>query len=206
MRKLLSLVLCACMLHGMAHGAGTPLPARDLIVELRQVEEGREDGSSYSAGSATHALWEPQAVQVRNGEKATLRMNDAIPMQWTTSASTQLPSAAGAYAQPHSAAVSSVTQALAWFAAGQSLTVQPKWLGGNKPATLEIEVQRVAVGQRLGEELPKQTRNMVSTTVTVVLAEWVTVARTGSAPKAGSYSSESASQVRRLLQVRVMAP
>ena len=90
--------------------------------------------------------------------------------------------------------------------AGQSITVQPKWPGSNKPATLEVEVQRTAVGQRVGAELPKQTRNSVSTTITVPLAEWVTIAATGKAPKPGVYSSESGLQVRRLLQVRVMAP
>ena len=42
------------------------LPKRDLTVEVRQIEEGREGGSSYSAGSADPTVWEPQMVQVRN--------------------------------------------------------------------------------------------------------------------------------------------
>jgi hypothetical protein len=159
-------------------------------------------------------------VQVRNGEKAQLHMLDAVPMQWTQSVSTAtLPSTAptatrqGAQTagqtatQPGAMANAvGVTNALTWFDAGQSITVQPKWPGGNKPATLEVEVQRTAVGQRVGAELPKQTRNSVSTTITVPLAEWVTIAATGKAPKPGVYSSESGLQVRRLLQVRVMAP
>lgn len=208
MKTLLCAALLAAVLGGTGHAAEPPLPKRDLTVELRQIEEGREGGSSYSAGSNEDALWEPQTVQVRNGEKATLRMNDAIPMQWTQSVSTQAPqgnSGANANAgQPNGGA--SVNNALAWFDAGQSVTVLPRWVGGNKPATLEIEVQRATVDPRNGADLPKQTRNTVSTTITVPLAEWVTVAATGRAPRAGSYSSESGLQTRRLLQVRVMAP
>ena len=140
-------------------------------------------------------------MEVRNGEKAGLRMNDAIPMQWTQSASAANPAAANA-----ANAGGSVTNALAWFDAGQSVSVQPRWAGGNKPAVVEIEVQRAAVEQRMGADLPKQTRNTVSTTVTLPLAEWVTIATTGALPKAGVYSSEAGLKVRRLLQIRVMAP
>ena len=214
----------ACMMLGFAlqcgpvHAADAPLPKRDLTVELRQTEEGREAGTHYSAGTADNSLWEPQTVQVRNGEKALLRMNDAIPMQWTQSVSGAAPgsnssSNSGATATGSSTnvnvisnAASGVTNALVWFDAGQSISVLPKWPGGNKPAIVEIEVQRATVDQRGGADLPRQTRNTVSTTLTVPLAEWVTIAATGKAAKAGTYSSESALQVRRLLQIRVMAP
>ena len=211
-----SILLCGVLLWGLAQGADAPLPKRDLTVELRQIEAGREGGSSYSAGSADNKLWEPQELQVRNGEKALLRMNDAIPMQWTQSASGQNPASAAAGGAEASGAgnttnvnvnpAASVTNALAWFDAGQSISVQPKWPGGDKPAVVEIEVQRASVEPRMGADLPKQSRNSVSTTITVPLAEWVTIAATGRAPRAGSYSSESGLQVRRLLQLRVMAP
>lgn len=201
--------LCATSLQA----AEPALPKRDLTVELRQIEEGREGGSSYSTSDADNPLWEPQMVQVRNGEKAALRMNDAIPMQWTQSVSgptsaTGNGSAGGAAntTQVNVNAASGVSNALTWFDAGQSMSVQPKWAGGSKPVTLEIEVQRAAVDQRMGADLPKQTRNTLSTTITAPLAEWVTVAATGKAPRAGSYSSEAGLQKRRLLQVRVMAP
>jgi hypothetical protein len=157
-------------------------------------------------------------VQVRNGEKALLRMNETIPMQWTQSVSGAVPgsnqakaagSATSGNGSPisiNTPAVSGVTQAVAWFDAGQSISVTPKWPGGNKPAVVEIEVQRAAVDPRMGADLPKQTRNTVSTTLTVPLAEWVTIAATGRAVKAATYSSESGLQGRRLLQIRVMAP
>jgi len=207
-----TVMLLISLLCGAAHGADTALPKRDLTVELRQIEEGREGGSSYSAGSADNKLWEPQELQVRNGEKAQLRMNDAIPMQWTQSASGQNPaSTASGGAAPSGNttnvnvnSASSVSNALVWFDAGQSMSVQAKWPGGDKPAVVEIEVQRAAVDPRMGADLPKQSRNMVSTTVTAPLDNWVTIAATGRAPRAGSYSSEV--QVRRLLQIRVTAP
>jgi hypothetical protein len=196
MKAAFACVLTGLVLLGGAVHAADPLPKRDLTVELRQTEEGREEAGHYSAGGDSNAAWEPQLVQVRNGEKAVLRLNDAIPMQWTQSVTAPNPAAnTGA----------GVTNALVWFDAGQSITVQPKWPGGNKPAVLEIEVQRASVDPQSGAALPKQTRNMVSTTITAPLAEWVTIAATGKAPRPGVYSSESALQVRRLLQVRVMA-
>jgi hypothetical protein len=211
-------VLMGLTLQSGAAAAADALPRRDLTVELRQTEEGREEGGHYSAGSADNSAWEPQMVQVRNGEKASLRMNDAIPMQWTESVSGPAPGSnksgavgntaagGGTHVNVNNHAASSVTNALVWFDAGQSISVLPKWPGGNKPAVVEIDVQRAAVDPRVGADLPRQTRNTVSTTLTVPLAEWVTIAATGRAPKAGVYSSESAVQVRRLLQIRVMAP
>lgn len=206
------------LLCAQVHAADAPLPKRDLTVELRQTEEGREEGNHYSAGSADNSVWEPQMVQVRNGEKALLRMNDAIPMQWTQSASGPTPGSNKSGSTGHAAgssgtsvninnnASSSVTNALIWFDAGQSISVLPKWPGGNRPAVVDLEVQRAAVDQRVGSDLPKQTRNTVSTTLTVPLAEWVTIAATGKAAKPGTYSSESGVHARRLLQIRVMAP
>jgi hypothetical protein len=217
MKAVFASVLTGLVLLCGAAQAADALPKRDLTVELRQTEEGRGEGSHYSAGSAENSLWEPQMVQVRNGEKALLRINDAIPMQWTQSASgpdqaSNKSNGAGAAAtggtnvNVKTDVASSVSNTLVWFDAGQSIAVQPKWPGGNKPAVVEIEVQRASVDARMGADLPKQARNTVSTTLTVPLAEWVTIAATGRMPKSGVYSSESGLQMRRLLQIRVMAP
>jgi hypothetical protein len=198
-------LLCAALLGGPACAAEPSLPKRDLTVELRQVVEGREDGAThYGAGGDDKNVWEPQMVQVRNGEKALLRLNDAAPMQWTQSVSTQNTAGNGSAAFANTNNPASVTNALVWFDAGQSVSVQAKWPGGNKPALLVLEVQRADVVP--GAELPRQTRNTVSTTVTVPLAQWLTVAATGKAAKPGVYSSEAGVQGRRLLQVRVMVP
>jgi hypothetical protein len=212
-----SLLMGVALLGGAARAADV-LPKRDLTVELRQTEDGREEGGHYTAGSADNTAWEPQMVQVRNGERALLRINDAIPMQWTKSVSGPAPgshktgSAAsatigtGTQVNVNTPAVSSVNNALVWFDAGQNLSVQPRWPGGNKPAVVDIEVQRAAVDPQSGAALPKQSRNTVSSTITAPLGEWVTLAATGKAPKAGTTSSEAGLQVRRLLQIRVMAP
>jgi hypothetical protein len=198
-----AMLLCAaqlCSPQAQVHAAGPALPQRDLSVELRQVETGREDGGAhYSAGSAVASAWEPQQVLVRNGGKATLRLNDSIPMQWTQSVSAPNPGGGA-----NSGA--SVSNALVWFDAGQSLSVQPQWPGGKQPALVEVEVQRANVDARLGADLPKQTRNSLSTTVSVPLGEWVTLAVTGEVPHSGVYSSEAGLQMRRLLQIRVVLP
>jgi hypothetical protein len=133
---------------------------------------------------------------VRNGEKAAIRMNVAMPMQWVQSAqAASKQSGAG------------VSHALQWFDAGQTMTVAPRWPGGNKPAVLELDVQQASLQTQSASELPGQRRTQVSTTVTAPLAEWVTVAATGgSVQRQGSYSSASATDTRLLLQVRVLVP
>lgn len=197
----------------LAAGAAA-LPARDLTVELRQIDESRlraadavQDatvGKSFSAGAASIPEWEPQMVQVRNGEKASLRMQSSWPMQWVKSAFVQTDKSAAS----GSTAAAGVQNALAWFDAGQSISVHPKW-GGGKTAVVELEVQSAGFEARTGADLPAQQRNAVTTTVTAPLAQWVTIAATGKSPpatQANTYSSDSAQQTRRLLQIRVMAP
>lgn len=176
--------------------AQAQLPARDLAVELRQIEDRTEEGNSYRAGSADAGkALAPQKIQVRNGQKAQLRMNLSVPMQWVEAV--QAPSAnSGA----------GVKQALQWFDVGQSVTVTPRWPGGNRAATVELEVQQANMATRSNADMPSQSRSQFSSTVTAPLAQWVTVAASGPAPaRQGSYSSEGGG-VRRLLQIRVMVP
>lgn len=208
-KRMKHLLLCTTLLCSWAGAAQPPLPARDLTVELRQVVEGREDGAThYAVGGDANPVWEPQLLQVRNGEKALLRLNDAMPMQWTQSASTQNTTGTGGAATGGSQAnpQASVSNALVWFDAGQSMSVQARWPGGNKSVVLVLEVQRAAVGSGTGAVLPTQSRNTLTTTLTVPLDQWLTVAATGKAVKPGVYSSDAGVSGRRLLQVRVMAP
>ena len=194
-----------------AFNAQAQLPPRDLTIEVRQIEEGRESGQSYSAGPTDAAkTWEPQMLLVRNGEKASLRVQDAIPMQWVQSVSTErsvgIGIGIGQGGVEGASATVGVTQGLTWFDASQSVTVQPKWPGGNRPARVEIEVIRSAAGDRVGADLPVQSRNTFATTLTAPLGQWITVAASGAVPQSGSYSSNSRQQVRRLLQIRVLVP
>ncbi len=176
--------------------AEAQLPKRDLTVELRQIEEGRDEGASYRAGPSDAApLLIPQKIQVRNGEKGALRMNLSVPIQWLEAAQ------AGS-----SQSGAGVKQALQWFDVGQTLSVTPRWPGGNRDAAVEVEVQQADMATRSNADMPSQSRSQFSSTVTAPLAQWVTIAATGSGPaRQGSYSSEGGGG-RRLLQIRVMVP
>jgi hypothetical protein len=201
-------LLSFIMLLAIGPCAIAQLAKRDLKVELRQIEERRESAEGYSTGTASaNASWQLQTLVVRNGEKATLRMQQSVPMQWVQSAQSQSSSLKLAGAEA-SAGGGGVTQALHWFDVGQSMTVTPKWPGGKKDVALAIEVQQSDMQAVHNADLPRQTRNQLITTVTVPLNTWVIIAASGrgSAP-AGSYSSEGGNDARRLLQVRVtLAP
>lgn len=49
---------------------------------------------------------------------------------------------------------STVSNAMTWMEAGQSLKVQPRWLGRQQPVTVNVEIQSATVGDRTGSELP----------------------------------------------------
>ncbi len=183
--------------------AASALPKRDLTVELRQVEDTDTSGYSASTRPSRPALV-PQQVLVRNGEKANLRISQSLPLQWVQS----VQSNNSTLTVPGASANSSgggVSNALVWMDAGQSITVTPRWPGGKQPATVEVEVQTSAVEERVGSDLPAQSRSQWATTVTAPLGYWVVIATTGRAPVAGSYSSAPSQDVRRLLQIRVSA-
>nr|WP_315488909.1 hypothetical protein [uncultured Rhodoferax sp.] len=182
----------------------------DLTVELRQVKEGQEDdenpqtsGGAYTVGTANRAVdFAPQQVRVRNGEKASLQINQSMPMQWVQKIESQSAtlSAASASASSNSGGV---TQAVTWMESGQSLTVTPHWPGGKLPVKIEIEVQSSAVDERTSSDLPATQRQRFSSTVSAPLNRWVTIASSGKPARAGSYSSAGSSDGRRLTQIRV---
>ena len=211
---LITAVLAVCLACASNAGArAADLPKRDLTVELRQVEEGREDGAARFGTRPESALMTPQKIQVRNGEKGSLRMSQSVPMQWVQSASSQSSSiqAGGGGAAAGGSSISSsaggVTQGLQWLEVGQSVTVTPRWPGGNKDATVELELLQSDIAVRNNADMPRQTRQQFNTTITAPLGQWITIAATGNAPaRAGSFSSEGSAETRRLLQVRVLAP
>lgn len=125
------------------------LPARDLSVELRQIEEGSTGG--YTTGTRPQAaLLAPQQMLVRNGSKASFSLGQTIPLQWVQSVSstTSTLSVTGADASSRGG---SVSQALVWMDAGQSLAVKPRWPGGKQPATVEVEMQSANLERRPGD-------------------------------------------------------
>lgn len=181
----------------------TALPARDLLLELRQIDEGAA-GYTVSTRQNEQGLT-PQQVLVRNGAKATFSLGQSIPVQWVQSVSSQSTSLTvpGAQAGSNGAAVS---QALTWMDSGQKISVSPRWGGGQQTVMVEVEVQASSVQQRNGSELPAQTRSLLVTTVGARPGQWVTLASTGPGVPAGVYGSETASSPRRLLQLRVSLP
>ena len=212
-RSVLVWLACALLVAVSGGARAADLPKRDLTVELRQVEEGREDGSARFGTRPDAALLAPQKIQVRNGEKGSLRMSQSVPMLWAQSVSSQSSSiqAGGGGAVAGGASINSsgggVTQGLQWMEVGQSVTVTPRWPGGNKDATLELELQQSDMAVRNNADMPRQTRSQFSSTITAPLGQWVTIAASGRAPaRSGSFSSEGGAEARRLLQVRLLAP
>jgi hypothetical protein len=179
---------------------------RDLTVELRQVKYGEQDnpdapGNAYTAGTANRAVdFAPQQVRVRSGERASLQINQFMPMQWVQKIESQSATLSAASSQ-----TGGVTQAVTWMESGQSFTVTPHWPGGKKPVKLEIEVQSSVVDERTSSDLPTTARQRYRTTVSAPLNQWVTIATSGRAAGAGSYSSSGTSDARRLVQIRVTA-
>jgi len=168
-------------------------PQRDLLVDVRQIEEG---GSGYVVGTRPQApLLPPQQVQVRNGERARISYTQAIPLQWVQSAQAAGPMTGVG-----------VKQQLVWLQAGQSLSLRPRWPGGQQSVTVEVELQTAGVEPRPSADLPAQNRSELTTTVQAPLGQWVTLARTGQPPQQGLYGSEAAMQRPRLLQLRVTLP
>jgi hypothetical protein len=199
-RGLVPLLFLAGLCSLAAWSVQAQMPQRDLTVELRQIDEG---GAGYVVSTQPAvALLAPQQVQVRNGRKAVFSMSQSIPLQWVQSVSTQTSSLAVPGAQARSGGAG-VRQALTWMQAGQHISVLPRWPGGQREVSIEVEVQTDSVQARAGSELPVQSRSQLATTVGAPLGQWVTIATTGNSPQRGVYSSEVADEARRLLQLRV---
>jgi len=71
---------------------------------------------------------------------------------------------------------------------------------------VNIEMHFASVGDRTGADLPVQLHSQITSTVSVPLGQWGTIASSGSNSDRGVYSSDSTSNTKRLLQIRVLAP
>lgn len=199
------LILSQCLAPLLAAAAGpapapagatasrSALPARELMVEMRQIEAAQ---TGYAVGTQSAApLLVPQQLQVSNGKPARFSLGQTQSLQWV-----QAVSAGGTLSGP------SVKQSLVRMESGQSLSVLPRWPGGKQDVAVEIELQASQVGDRVGTELPVQTQSHLSTTLTLPLGQWTTIASTGTEAPRGVYRSDAATPSRRLLQLRVTAP
>lgn len=192
----------ACLLPAAALAQ---VPQRDLRIELRQIREGQEqaDGGAYTVSTAPRSAdFAPQQVRVRNGEKASLAINQSLPMQWVQRIEAHGAALNASGTAAHSSGAG-LTQGLVWMESGQSLSVTPHWAGGKQAAKLEIDMLAAVVDERTSSELPATNRQRLTTTVTAPLGQWVTLATCGKAAQPGTYSSTGSGAGRTLVQIRV---
>lgn len=163
-----------------------------------------------------------QQVQVLNGGQARLYFGRNQPYtswQWAgpagggTSASSGQTSAQTQQSQQNQPYVYAQTT---WIDTGQGLSVRPRWPGGRSPVQVEFQAEArgpAQAGSMYGGQVDPdgQTRRFeASSTVSVPLGEWVTVARSGGRAQAhqpGVLSTRDIddSQVQ-TLEIRITAP
>ncbi|XVJ71389.1 MAG: hypothetical protein HEQ39_18675 [Rhizobacter sp.] len=234
----LTLNLCLTL----ANSAPPSLPQRNLVLEWRQIDDTEAAGlaaaplnvtvstsgaqATSSGGVAvstqqragTQALH--QQLRVLNGGRATVRINQSIPVMWVEVAQAATNPAGGYGGNNMSRTTgSAVVQSLTWLDAGRQITLQPRWPGGELPAVVDIQVDSAALENERptvaamnsgGAALPIQTRSQTVTTVLAPLGQWVTIARTGgetqSAQRGVVSTTSATSQQRQLMQIRVLVP
>ena len=181
------------------------LPARDLSVELRQVDDGPAGGYTVSTAPAV-PTWPAQAMRVRNGETASLHIGQSMPVQWVQAVAAQSSSVAASGVNLSSKG-GSVHNAMTWINSGQDLELTPRWRGGKEDVTVEVAVRSTQLGTQSASGLPSLNQSELVTTVSAPLGYWVVIAASGgTGASKGSYSSQPANEVRRTIQVRVTAP
>ncbi|MCF8210757.1 MAG: hypothetical protein K9K38_15350 [Rhodoferax sp.] len=214
-------IAIGCSLVALA--TASDLPKKDFTIELRQVEDNQQPAQTFSTQAAAPLLL-AQQVRVRNGERAQARFNLAIPIQWTQRLSSQSSSTAVTRANPNASNVSAsgnvgahaasinahatdaeLNQTIIWMEAGQSFSVTPRWPGGKHAVAVDFEVLSATIDTTAHTGLPHQGRSQTSTTLSVPLGEWITVATSGDTEKTGLYRSAGASTAPRLIQLRVTA-
>lgn len=201
-------LLGLCLLLTYMHSARSELPKRNLSVELRQVEE--REATSYTAGSTGQSMSSAvQWVQVRNGEKATLRLSHTTTLQWVQSVMAPVGTSAdgGSTAPvPSNVGTVGVNSGMVMVESGQSLIVKPQWTGGSAPVTVEVELQTTQLQSDHTSPIPNQLRSTLGTVVDAPMGYWVVIATEGQAPASGGYSSEGGKATRKSWQIRVQAP
>jgi hypothetical protein len=202
----------------IASGAAPSLPARNLLVEMRFVEDasdtrndahgrtsatvssnGRVDAVgavAANSGSLRQGIDAQQRVLVLNGARASLRLAQGVPMDdsevvWT-------PWGPGGAVRTK------------WVELVNGMEVWPRWPGGAAPVMLEVGVQRATLSPR-SQPLPQgATAPQLNafTTVQAPLGEWVELAqlqRRQPAVSSGGFNAATALR-QRSLQVRVSLP
>ena len=192
-------LLCALLLPGVS-GTAPSLPQRDLLIELREADAAQAStgaaGWNARSADASAARERPaQQVRVHNGASASLRLAVTRPLQvWQAAPGVLLP-----VPVPQ-------TQ---WISAGQSLTLQPRWPGGREPVSVAVIADSSRIDPHVAPgsaELPQRAEGQVSTTVSVPLGQWVTIAATGADGSDMNVVGSGQAASQRVLQLRVSLP
>ncbi len=198
------------------------LPLRNLLVEVRQVDEdsARAQGAGLEHGSVSvssdgrvsgHAEvgWQAstrqrgdaiaQQLRVLNGGRASIRLSQSVPLQWWQ-----------AYVSPQGVQSAPTT---VFTDAGQGFVVRPSWPGGHEPVTVEVqtELSRTRDPQLTRGGDPDNgiasERFSTLTTLRFPLGEWVTVAssgQSGGGSERGTWSTREVSRSRQIVvQMRI---
>ncbi len=226
-------IFCAALLASLLGAAaqaqsgqsGGRLPLRNLLVEVRQVDEGSTsvqgggvDRAAVIVGSDGHVSggadvgWQSstrqrqdsiaQQLRVLNGGRASMRLGQSVPLQWWQ-----------AYVTPQGVQVAPTT---VFTEAGKGFSVRPSWPGGNAPVTVEVQTElsrsrdpNLTIGGDPNNGASSETFTTL-TTLQFPLGEWVTVASSGqdgSSSERGVLSTRDVGRSRQIVvQMRVTAP
>jgi hypothetical protein len=185
-------------------------PAVNLLIEVRVIDEavatGHGDYTVSTRGPARAPL-EALQLQVQNGQSGAVQLGRALPVQWLQGAARGAAAGASAAAAGRAGAVG---YAVTWVQAGQSLSVRPRWAGGDSPVTLELQFIRHTLQATPGTPLPDTHSQQAGSTLRVPLGVWMSFAATGVTQQdaePGRVSTLSLSEAgRQLMQVRVSLP
>jgi hypothetical protein len=187
--------------------AEAAMPAVELRVDVRVIDEAKAAGhGDYTVNTRGAAVPPTEALQlqVHNGQRGTVQLGRALPVQWLQGA------ARGAAASAPAERAGAVAYAVTWVSAGQSLSVRPQWAGGDSPVRVELQFTLSTLQPAPAAPLPGTGTLQAASTLRVPLGVWTSFAATGS-PQAeaqpGRASTLSlADSGRQLLQVRVTLP
>ncbi|MBK7002167.1 MAG: hypothetical protein IPH35_20075 [Rhodoferax sp.] len=210
--RVLALLLCS-----LSTAAFSQLPDLNLTVSLREInesdaQEGAPNVAGRSYGTAPSGPnFSAHQVRVRNGERASLQIEQSMPMLWIQQAQAHSATLAADFSKDNASTGNiranshsgGFTQGLTTMTGGQQFTVTPSWPGAGKPVMVKIDIQSAVVDERISGDLPATTRKQFTSTINAMPNQWVTLASSGSTASAGSYSSTRSANARRLIQLRV---
>lgn len=217
-----------------AAAAAPVLPAVNLWVELRQIDEAVQEElpvgraatvlGTRPSGASQGAVWstsraaerDPAALlaqlRVQNGGRAQMGWRRDQPFEWLSEVwAPGLTGPGTASARPRAATAGASRQAV-WVPAGREIEVSARWPGANSPVSIDLAVADQVPDSPTGSLPPATLQSRTAASVLAPLGQWVTVARIRgpddaghAAPPPGSIGTRPIALPPVLLQVRVRA-